>query len=185
MAPKGKKGANGRFYKKLLFWMAMNNIGMKILIKEGYEISKAIGGGKGEKWPIEIYWYGVCELPKPTGTHKKSTYEIISGVDRMFLNPHLCIHDRITKITKKTIFLCYFWTPGWPLGSKNTIFGSKRAILGHRCHKMARHAAERARIRKAKVSRVTSGHGEIMIPSSQVCLRPTSSQAPRCASWKA
>ena len=29
-------------------------------------------------------------------THEKSTQEIISGVDCMFLNPHLCIHDGIT-----------------------------------------------------------------------------------------
>ena len=55
MAPTGKKGTNGLFYEQLLFWVAMNNIGMKILIKEGYEIGKAIGGGKGEKWSIEIY----------------------------------------------------------------------------------------------------------------------------------
>ena len=55
MAPKGKKGTNGLFYEQLLFWVAMNNIGMKILIKEGYENGRAIGGGKGEKWSIEIY----------------------------------------------------------------------------------------------------------------------------------
>ena len=76
MAPKGEKGTNGRFYEQLLFWVAMNNIGMKILIKEGYEIGKKIGGGKSEKWPIEIYRCGVCELSKPTGTHRKYTSEI-------------------------------------------------------------------------------------------------------------
>ena len=52
-----------------MFWVAMHNIGMKILIKEGYVIGQAIGGGKNEKWSIEIYRCGVCELPKPTGTH--------------------------------------------------------------------------------------------------------------------
>ena len=38
---------------------------MKILIKEGYEIGKAIGGGKGDKWPIEIY-----QLVHIENTHK-------------------------------------------------------------------------------------------------------------------
>ena len=33
MAPKGKKGTNGCFYERLMFWVAMNNIGMKILIR--------------------------------------------------------------------------------------------------------------------------------------------------------
>ena len=55
MAPTGEKGTNGRFYEQLLFWVAVNNIGIKILIKEGYEIGKAMGGGRGEKWLIEIY----------------------------------------------------------------------------------------------------------------------------------
>ena len=60
-------------------------------------------------------------------------------------------------------------TSGWPLHS---LFGSKRAILGHRCQKTACRAAERARNGKPKVSRVTSEHGEVMIPSSWVRLRP-------------
>ena len=53
------------------------------------------------------------------------------------------------------------WTQGRPLGPKN---GSKRAILGNRCQETTRRAAERAYTGKPKVSRVTSGHGEVIIP---------------------
>ena len=48
---------------------------------------------------------------------------------------------------------------------------SKRAILGNRCQKIARRAAEQAHTGKPKVTRVTSGHTEVMIPSSCVRLR--------------
>ena len=100
MAPKGQKGANARFYEQLLFWVAMNNIGIKILIKEGYKVGKSIGNGNAQdRWPIEIYRCGVCELPKPTGTvqvHwfiKQKELNKNSGVDRMFMSPHSCIPD--------------------------------------------------------------------------------------------
>ena len=54
---------------------------------------------------------------------------------------------------------------------KRAILAPKRAILGNRCQKTARRAAERAPTRKPKVTRVTSGHEEVMIPLSWVCLR--------------
>ena len=40
---------------------------------------------------------------------------------------------------------------------------SKRAILGNRCNKTGRRAAERAPTGKPKVSKVTSGYGGVVI----------------------
>ena len=60
----------------------------------------------------------------------------------------------------------------WAQRRKKQIFGPKRAILGNRGQKTARRAAKRAPTRKPKVSRVTLGHGEDIIPLSQVSLRP-------------
>ena len=47
---------------------------------------------------------------------------------------------------------------------KTAFLTPKRTILGNLCQKTARRAAERAPTGKPKVSRVTSGHGEVMIP---------------------
>ena len=57
----------------------------------------------------------------------------------------------------------------WP---KNPLLGPKRATLGNRGRKPARRAAKRPPTRKPKVSRVTSGYGDVMIPLSRVRLRP-------------
>ena len=46
------------------------------------------------------------------------------------------------------------------------------AILGHRCRKTARWAAERPPTRKLKLSRVTSGYGGLKIPLGRICLTP-------------
>ena len=68
MGKRGKNGKNQRFKEQLLFWVAMQNIGMGILLKEGYQLGHAIGGGdEDNKWPVEIMRCGVCELPKPAG----------------------------------------------------------------------------------------------------------------------
>ena len=72
MAKKGQKGSNARFLEQLMVWVALNNPGLRILLREGYILGKAIGGSRPgiEKWPIEIYRCGVCELPKPTGKQR-------------------------------------------------------------------------------------------------------------------
>ena len=94
---------------------------------------------------------------------------IFWGQNPNFFERHqiFCYHH--DKTPKRQLDPVAIGTSGWPLHS---LFGSKRAILGHRCQKTARRAAERARNGKPKVSRVTSEHGEVMIPSSWVCLRP-------------
>ena len=86
---------------------------------------------------------------------------IFWGQNPNFFERHqiFCYHH--DKTPKKQLDPVAIGTSGWPLHS---LFGSKRAILGHRCQKTARRAAERARNGKPKVSRVTSGHGEVMIP---------------------
>ena len=48
----------------------------------------------------------------------------------------------------------------------------RKATLGNRGQKTARRAAERPPTGKPKVSRVTSGCGEVMIPLSRVCPSP-------------
>ena len=55
---------------------------------------------------------------------------------------------------------------------KTAFLGPKRATLGNRCRKTARRAAKRPPTGKPKVSRVTSGYGDVMIPLSRVRLRP-------------
>ena len=62
------------------------------------------------------------------------------------------------------------WGGCW--GPKIPLLAPKRAILSNRGQKTAHRAAQRALTRKPKVSRVTSGHGEDMIPLSQVCQGP-------------
>ena len=57
-------------------------------------------------------------------------------------------------------------------GQKTAFLGPKRATLGNRCRKTARRAAKRPPTGKPKVSRVTSGYGDVMIPLSRVRLRP-------------
>ena len=55
----------------------------------------------------------------------------------------------------------------------NTAFvATKKAILGYQGHKTAWQAAEWAPTGKPKVSRVTSGYGDVMILLSRVRLRP-------------
>ena len=65
---------------------------------------------------------------------------------------------------------------GWPQkiisGPKTALWGSKKAILGNRCHETARRAAKRPPTGKPKVFRVTSGYGGLMIPLSRVRLSP-------------
>ena len=58
------------------------------------------------------------------------------------------------------------------LGPKPALWGSKKAILGNRCHETARRAAKRPPTGKPKVFRVTSGYGGLMIPLSRVRLSP-------------
>ena len=80
MGKRGLNGKNKRFKEQLLFWVAMQNIGMSIMIKEGYELGRAIGGGDGDqKFPVEILRCGVCSLPKPTGEQRDTfhTYKSI------------------------------------------------------------------------------------------------------------
>ena len=52
------------------------------------------------------------------------------------------------------------------------IFDPKIVIFGNWGHTTACRAAEWAPTRKPKVSRVTSGYGDVMIPLSRVRLRP-------------
>ena len=54
----------------------------------------------------------------------------------------------------------------------NTAFVvTKKAILGYQGHKAAWQAAEWPQTGKPKVSRVTSGYGDVMLPLRWVCLR--------------
>ena len=55
---------------------------------------------------------------------------------------------------------------------KTALWGSKKAILGNRCHETACRAAKRQPTGKPKVFRVTSGYGGLMIPLSRVRLSP-------------
>ena len=57
----------------------------------------------------------------------------------------------------------------WP---KNPLLGPKRGTLGNRGRKTARRAAKRPPTRKPKVSRVTLGCGEVMIPLSRIHWSP-------------
>ena len=54
----------------------------------------------------------------------------------------------------------------------------KRGIFGYQGQKTARRAAEQAPTGNPKISRVTSGLGEYMIPLNQVCLR-----SKKCVIW--
>ena len=63
----------------------------------------------------------------------------------------------------------FFWISFRP---KNSIFDPKKGHFGQSGCKAARRAAERPPTRKPKVSRVTSGYGGDMIPSSRVRLSP-------------
>ena len=70
MGKRGLRGSNARFMEQLMFWAAMQNLGLGILREEGYELGRGIAGGTGiDRWPSEIFKCGVCELPKPTGVH--------------------------------------------------------------------------------------------------------------------
>ena len=53
---------------------------------------------------------------------------------------------------------------------KNAFLAPKGAILGNRGHKTAPRAAEWAPTGKLKVSKVTSGYGEVMVPLNRVRL---------------
>ena len=55
---------------------------------------------------------------------------------------------------------------------KTALWGSKKAILGNRCHETACRAAKRQPTGKPKVFRVTSGYGGLMIPLSRIRLSP-------------
>ena len=57
-------------------------------------------------------------------------------------------------------------------GQKTAFLGPERATLGNRGHETVRRAAKRPPTGKPKVSRVTSGYGDVMIPLSRVRPRP-------------
>ena len=57
-------------------------------------------------------------------------------------------------------------------GLKTAFLTPKKATLGNRGHKTARRADERPSTGKPKVSRVTSGCGEVMIPLSRIYQSP-------------
>ena len=58
------------------------------------------------------------------------------------------------------------------LGQKTALLGPKRATLGNRGHETARRVAKRRPTGKPKLSRVTSGYREVMIPLSWIRLTP-------------
>ena len=58
------------------------------------------------------------------------------------------------------------------MGQKTAFLDPKRATLGNQGHETGRQAAKRPPTGKLKVSRVTSGYGDVMIPLSRVRLRP-------------
>ena len=70
-----------------------------------------------------------------------------------------------------TIFLRLF-TKKLFQAKKTAFLGPKKATLGNRGHETARRAAKRPPSEKPKLSRVTSGYGEDMIPLSWIRLTP-------------
>ena len=82
------------------------------------------------------------------------------------------IFDAIMAGHKKDNFFLLTASHGGPRGGrwgqKTAFLTPKKATLGNRGHKTARRATKRPSTGKPKVSRVTSGCGEVMIPLSRV-----------------
>ena len=80
--------------------------------------------------------------------------------------------DAIMAGHKKDNFFVLTASHGGPRGGrwgqKTAFLTPKKATLGNRGHKTARRAAKRPPTGKPRVSRVTSGCGEVMIPLSRV-----------------
>ena len=80
--------------------------------------------------------------------------------DRTPKRQHFSV-DSLARVSKKKGF-----------GPKTAFLDPKRATLGNRGHETGRQAAKRPSTGKPKVSRVTSGYADDMIPLSQVRLCP-------------
>ena len=94
------------------------------------------------------------------------------GQNSSFLERHPNFLLQSRQETKNAFFCADSVAIGMSAWPMHGLFGSKRAILGRQYQKTARRAAERERKGKPNVSRVTSGHGEVMIPLRQVHQRP-------------
>ena len=107
------------------------------------------------------------------GYHKKTPYET------MQYNAIQCNTMQYHKVTKYIIWYnkmqwntTILYDSIWYISDqKRALLAQKRAILGNRYQKITHRAAEWAPSGKPKVSIVTSGHGNVMIPLSRVHLR--------------